>query len=128
MWQKVEPLYTELHKYVGRKLKEIYGDKLDISDGLIPAHVFGNMWAQSWVNLYDKIKPYSGGSTIDITKSMKDKNMTVEQMFEMSNKFFMDLGLPNNSMSYQEPPAIINKPEDRTITCHARYFIQNSVN
>lgn len=120
MWTDVEPLYDELHKYVSRKLKGIYGEKLDIADGLIPAHVFGNMWAQSWVNLYDKIKPFTGGSSIDITENMKTKKISVEQMFEMSNNFFMGLGLPNNSMSYQEPPAIINKPNDRIITCHAR--------
>jgi peptidyl-dipeptidase A len=41
MWSEVEPLYEELHKYVRRKLKEIYQDKLDISDDLIPAHVLG---------------------------------------------------------------------------------------
>lgn len=119
MWKDVEPLYDELHKYVLKKLKGMYGDKIDVSDGLIPAHVLGNMWAQSWNNLYDKIKPFEGGSSIDITENMKTKNITVEHMFKLSNDFFMDLGLPNNNMSYQEPPAVINKPTDRDITCHA---------
>lgn len=41
LWQQLEPLYTELHTYVARKLKERYGDKIDLDDGLIPAHVFG---------------------------------------------------------------------------------------
>lgn len=41
LWEKVKPLYEELHKYVSKKLKEFYGDELDISDGLIPAHVLG---------------------------------------------------------------------------------------
>lgn len=39
LWTQVEPLYKELHTFVGRKLKQRYGDKLDIADGLIPAHV-----------------------------------------------------------------------------------------
>lgn len=43
-WNEVEPLYDELHTYVRRKLKEIYGDKMDDSDDLIPAHILGNMW------------------------------------------------------------------------------------
>lgn len=120
MWVKVEPLYDELHKYVGRKLKGIYKDKLDMEDNLIPAHVFGNMWAQSWINLYERIKPFPGGSSIDVTPNMIAKNVTVEKMFEMSNDFFTGLGLPDNKMSYQEPPAVINKPNDRVITCHAR--------
>ncbi len=43
-WEEIEPLYDELHTYVLRKLKAIYGDKMDVSDGLIPAHILGNMW------------------------------------------------------------------------------------
>lgn len=41
LWKQVEPLYDALHKFVRNKLKERYGDKIDISDGLIPAHVVG---------------------------------------------------------------------------------------
>lgn len=41
-------------------------------------------------------------------------------MFEKSDEFFKGLGLPPNDMSYNESRgAVINKPEDRTITCHA---------
>lgn len=41
LWLQVEPLYKELHLFVSTKLKERYGDKLDVSDGFIPAHVLG---------------------------------------------------------------------------------------
>lgn len=41
LWSQVEPLYKELHSFVSRKLKARYGDKLDVSDGFIPAHVLG---------------------------------------------------------------------------------------
>lgn len=41
LWEEVKPLYDELHKFVGNKLKNKYGDALDASDGLLPAHVFG---------------------------------------------------------------------------------------
>ncbi|KAG5670746.1 hypothetical protein PVAND_000987 [Polypedilum vanderplanki] len=120
MWDKVEPLYNELHTYVRRKLKKIYGDKMDDKDEMIPAHLLGNMWAQSWINLYERIKPYSGGSSIDITENLKNQNVTVLKMFEMSNDFFMGLGLPNNSMSYDESlGAVIKKPDNKVITCHA---------
>ena len=43
LWEQVKPLYEELHTYAGNKLKELYGDQLDMSDGLIPAHIFGNL-------------------------------------------------------------------------------------
>lgn len=71
MWSEVEPLYNELHTYVRRKLNKIYGDKMDPESNLIPAHLLGNMWAQSWINLYDRTKPFEDGSSIDITETLK---------------------------------------------------------
>lgn len=118
MWSQVEPLYKELHTYVKRKLEKIYDKEMDKGSDLIPAHILGNMWAQSWVNLYDRVKPFSNGSLIDVTSSLQDK-MTVLQMFQESDRFYKDLGLEPNDMSYNETlGAVINKPP-QTITCHA---------
>lgn len=51
---------------------------------------------------------------------MLRKNVSVLEMFEVSDTFFKGLGLPPNDMSYNETRgAVINKPENRTITCHA---------
>lgn len=44
----IYPLYNELHKYVHNQLKDIYGYKMK-DDAKIPAHLLGNMWAQTWV-------------------------------------------------------------------------------
>lgn len=121
MWADVEPLYNELHTYVRNKLKKIYGNKMNDDDGLIEAHLLGNMWAQSWVNLYEKIKPFEEASSIDISEGFKKNNYTIYKMFEDSNDFFTGLGLPDNTMSYNEP-SIIEKPDKVTITCHARYI------
>lgn len=119
MWKEVEPLYNELHTYVKRKLQKIYGVKMDKDSDLIPAHLLGNMWAQSWVNLYERIKPFEDGSLIDITEKLKEK-MSVLEMFKESDRFYQDLGLEPNQMSYNETTgAVINKPTDRVITCHA---------
>lgn len=118
MWLQVEPLYKELHTYVKRKLEKIYDKEMDKESDLIPAHILGNMWAQSWVNLYDRVKPFPEGSLIDVTASLKEK-MTVLEMFQKSDEFYKGLGLEPNDMSYNETlGAVINKPE-RTITCHA---------
>ena len=47
LWTQVEPLYTELHAYVRRKLVAKYGAAAQRSDGMIPAQLLGNMWARS---------------------------------------------------------------------------------
>ncbi|XP_055551685.1 angiotensin-converting enzyme-like [Wyeomyia smithii] len=120
LWEQLKPFYGELHKYVRRKLMEIYGDKMDAENPNIPAHLLGNMWAQSWVNLYERTKPFENASDLDITKALVAKNFTIRQLFEISNDFYVGLGLPDNSMSYNESlGAVIEKPTDRVVTCHA---------
>lgn len=119
MWAQVEPLYKELHTYVKRKLQKIYDRDMDKDSDLIPAHLLGNMWAQSWVNLYERIKPFENGSLIDITAKLKETK-TILDMFHESDRFYKGLGLEPNDMSYNETlGAVIQKPSDRVITCHA---------
>lgn len=76
------------------------------------------MWAQSWVNLYGRIKPFKNASSVDVTSSMQDLGYDALKMFEMSDDFYMSMGLPSSAMCYGEK-AIIEKPEDRVIACHA---------
>jgi len=56
-WKQLEPLYRELHTYVRNRLIAKYGKAADRADGLIPAQLLGNMWAQEWGNIYDIVQP-----------------------------------------------------------------------
>lgn len=40
LWEEIQPLYQELHTYVRRYLEQRYPE-MDVSDGLLPANVFG---------------------------------------------------------------------------------------
>lgn len=71
LWTKVEPLYSRLHEYTRFKLLEMYPGEMNENDPLIPAHLLGNMWAQSWVNLFDRIKPFPNVADLDITKKLR---------------------------------------------------------
>jgi peptidyl-dipeptidase A len=73
--------------------------------------------AQSWVNLYDRIKPFKNASLVDVTAKMEQESYTAKKMFEMSDEFYMSMGLPSSSMSYSAK-AVIEKPE-KVIACHA---------
>lgn len=119
LWDEVKPLYDELHTYVRNKLLKIYPDKLDKNDPNIPAHIFGNMWAQNWVHLYDRTKPFANGASLDVSDKIRE-TMTVYQMFEKSDAFYQSLGLPSSDMSYG-PKAMITRPDDPNIEvqCHA---------
>lgn len=71
IWKMVQPLYDALHEYTRYKLIDIYGTKMNTSDPLIPAHLLGDMWAQKWGSLYDRIKPFKNSSDIDINNALQ---------------------------------------------------------
>lgn len=98
------------------------GDKIDKNDTNIPAHLLGNMWGQSWINLYDRIKPFKNASDIDVTAALARKNFTAYKIFEEADRFYQSLGLESNKMSYTGQ-SIIEKPKDRLIVCHASAWV-----
>ena len=118
LWLQVKPLYSALHTYVRFKLLEQYGDKMDEKNPHIPAHLLGNMWAQSWGNLYDDIKPFKDASLVDVTAKMHELGYNALKMFEQSDDFFKSLGLEGNQMSYNEN-SMIEKPDGVEVACHA---------
>lgn len=96
----------------------VLGNKINRSDPNIPAHLLGNMWAQTWENLYDDIKPFKNASLIDITATLNKLSYTAKKMFETSDDFYTSLGLPTNVASFTGE-SVIEKPSDRIIQCHA---------
>lgn len=71
LWERIKPLYDELHTYTRYKLLDIYGNKMDGSDGLIPAHLVGDPFGQTWINLFERIKPFKNAAAINITETLK---------------------------------------------------------
>ena len=56
-WDELKDFYEELHAYVRHRLQDKYPGEIEV-DGAIPAHLLGNMWAQSWENIFDIVSPY----------------------------------------------------------------------
>lgn len=78
------------------------------------------MWASTWISLEKELRPYPRANPIDPTAILKEKNYTVLKMFETANEFYISLGLENCSMSYDvDKGAVIEKPKDKEIVCHA---------
>ena len=53
VWSEVKPLYDALHCHVRAKLNDHYGDDIVSTSDPLPVHILGNMWGQSWSNIYD---------------------------------------------------------------------------
>ena len=85
LWTQLQPLYEALHCQVRAKLNAQYGDAVVPKDGLIPAHLLGNMWAQQWSNIYPLVEPYPASgksSTNEVSAALKKKrNAIYAQLF-----------------------------------------------
>ncbi|HYB53996.1 MAG TPA: M2 family metallopeptidase, partial [Thermoanaerobaculia bacterium] len=72
LWEQVRPLYLSLHAYVRWKLREKYGDAVP-ERGPIPAHLLGNIWAQTWDNVYPLVAPSDADPGYDLTEILKSR-------------------------------------------------------
>ncbi|XP_065334357.1 angiotensin-converting enzyme-like [Cloeon dipterum] len=120
LWEQLKPLYQQLHAYVRRHLRLKYGDEVVKAKGPIPAHLLGNMWAQTWGNIADIMLPYPNAtSTGNVTASLIKKGYTPLDMFKLSEEFYLSLNLTAMPEMFWEK-SIIEKPADgRDLVCHA---------
>lgn len=118
LWAQVSPLYEALHCYVRAELSERYGKERVDPEGLIPAHLLGNMWAQEWGNIYPMVAPYPKASNLDVTGALKRKGFDAVQMVKMGESFFTSLGMKPLPETFYER-SMFTKPADRDVVCHA---------
>jgi len=126
-WSQLEPLYKELHAYVRFKLIEKYGAAAERPDGMIPAHLLGNMWAQEWGNIYDIVAPapVAGGFKMyDLEGALKKQIGDVpplegaKKLAKYGEGFFTSLGFEPLPATFWVRSQFI-KPRDRDVVCHA---------
>ncbi len=117
LWEQVKPLYVSLHAYVRWKLREKYGDVVPAS-GPIPAHLLGNMWAQTWDNVYPLVAPKDADPGYDLTQILKGRNTDALQMVRYGEGFFTSLGFAPLPKTFWERSLFV-KPRDRDVVCHA---------
>src|SRR4030095_14937726 len=118
LWQQGRPLYDSLYTYTRRKLSEKYGKEVVTPDKPIPAHLLGNMWAQSWSNIYPVLAPASGDRGYDLTQILKSRNTDAKQMVRYGESFFTSLGFDPLPPTFWERSMLV-KPQDREVVCHA---------
>nr|KAG5705667.1 hypothetical protein BaRGS_026606 [Batillaria attramentaria] len=119
LWYELRPLYLQLHAYVRRRLKQHYGEDVIGSDGTIPAHVLGNMWAQNWIAIYPLVVPYPEASedTGHVDEALKSK-YNVMELFRLAEAFYVSMGLFNMTDKFWQNSMFV-KPDDRKVQCHA---------
>ncbi len=147
LWTQLKPLYLQVHAYVRARLNAQYGDALVPKKGPIPAHLLGNMWAQSWSNIYPLVQPYRDATSADLDGALRarrealyrelvaanpnarspeelaelghraDAAMSVK-MTEMAQDFYTSIGMPKLPASFWKSSMLL-RPRDRDVVCHA---------
>ncbi|HEY3518777.1 MAG TPA: M2 family metallopeptidase [Gammaproteobacteria bacterium] len=118
LWNQVKPLYDDLHCYVRSKLNEKYGDDVVPLDQPIRADLLGNMWAQSWGELYDFIAPADANTGIDLNRLLVDDGYDPVKIVKTGEGFFSSLGFDPLPETFWERSQIV-RPEGREVICHA---------
>ena len=118
LWGQVKPLYDALHCHVRAELNKKYGDAVVPLDKPIPAHLLGNMWAQTWDNVYDLVAPPNADPGYDLTKRLQDKKVDSKGMAKYAENFFVSLGFAPLPATFWER-SMLTQPRDRDVVCHA---------
>jgi peptidyl-dipeptidase A len=118
LWQQVKPLYDSLYTYTRHKLSEKYGKDIVPEDKPIPAHLLGNMWAQTWGNVYPILAPATSDRGYDLTKTLKARNTDAKQMVRYGEGFFTSLGFEQLPTTFWDR-SLFAKPVDHDVVCHA---------
>ncbi len=140
-WMQLQPLYDELHAYVRFKLIQKYGAAAQRPDGMIPAHLLGNPWAQEWGNIYDLVAPAAPAANRDQASNFKmydleaALNKQINQRYGINSQpateldaakamarygesFYTSIGFAPLPDTFWKRSQFI-KPRDRDVVCHA---------
>jgi peptidyl-dipeptidase A len=120
LWSQVKPLYDELHCYARDRLAEKYGANRVPAGQPVPAHLFGNIWAQQWNNIYEDIlKPYPRApQTPPLDRELVRQKYDEVRMTKLAESFYTSLGMPPLPDSFWER-SMLTRPRDREVVCHA---------
>ena len=128
VWDEVKPLYEALHCHVRSKLNEEYGDDVVPIDGPLPVHVLGNMWGQSWSNIYDLVYEKDESKfSVDVTQIIEERKINEQEMVKYAEDFFLSMGFKPLPKTFWQRSLFV-KPKDRSVVCHASAWNLDPVN
>lgn len=118
LWSEVEPLYRSLHAYVRSRLVAQYGPERVPTRGPIPAHLLGNMWAQSWDGTLPLLDLPPTAHDADLTAILVERGLSPTDIVRIAERFFVSLGFDPLPGTFWERSMFV-RPRDREVVCHA---------
>ena len=128
LWGQVQPLYNGMQCYARGRLAQRYGEDKVPAGKPIPAHLLGNMWAQTWNKVYDDIlKPYPNASIESADRELKKQQWNAERMTKSAETFYTSIGFPALPQTFWERSMLV-RPRDREVVCHASAWDMDDAN
>ncbi len=118
LWAQVRPLYRRLHALARRRLRDRYGPELIPSGAPIPAHLLGNMWAQSWEGIFPLLAPADRGAGVDLGGALARRGTDARGLVRIAERFFTSLGFDPLPTTFWERSMFV-QPAERNVLCHA---------
>ena len=119
LWQQVKPLYVSLQCYARARLAQRYGADKVPPGKPIPAHLFGNMWAQQWTQIYpDILRPYPRAGVATADARLKSERWDAVRLTRSAESFYTSLGFAPLPASFWQH-SMLTRPRDREVVCHA---------
>ena len=117
LWGQVRPLYESLHCHVRAQLGEEYGTAVVPDNQPIPAHLLGNMWSQTWANIYETVGPSRSGRGYDLTRQLERHDVDALEMVRYGERFFSSLGFEPLPTTFWDRSLFL-QPVDHDPVCH----------
>lgn len=117
LWLQVKPLYDALHAFTRAGLVAAYGRSAARADGLIPAHLLGNMWSHDWGTLFPLVAGDAAGEGVDLTSLLRTRRVGEVEMVRYAERFFTSLGFEALPATFWQR-SMFKKPSDREVMCH----------
>jgi peptidyl-dipeptidase A len=118
LWTQLEPMYKNLQCYARARLNEKYGSAVQPRTGPIRADLLGNMWAQSWSNIYDLLAPAGDSLGYDLTRALEAKGYDPIRLVKTAEGFYTSLGFAPLPPTFWTRSLFV-RPRDREVDCHA---------
>jgi peptidyl-dipeptidase A len=118
LWSQVEPMYKKLQCHARARLNDKYGNAVQPRSGPIRADLLGNMWAQSWDNVYDLLAPRDAGLAFDLTAALEKSGYDPTRIVKTAENFYTSMGFTPLPKTFWER-SMITRPRDREVDCHA---------
>jgi peptidyl-dipeptidase A len=117
LWAQTAPLYAKLHCFVRARLSRQYGVAVQPATGPIRADLLGNMWSQSWGNVYDVVAPKGMSLGYDVTAALQSHGYDAVKIVHTADHWYQSIGFAPLPATFWER-SLFTRPRDREVVCH----------